>query len=145
MIRSSIVLGCLAKMGWCIILAYVTPVMTANWTKTLLDEDELYVRIFASWYHSYFAQATCTLIYYPHPPSMEPVYEHLLPRNWDSVVQAWLDEDIPGFDIGGYVVGSKEETAVLYGKTDGIMAGRPFFERVFTLLRCKVRCDSNVL
>lgn len=73
---------------------------------------------------------------------MEPAYEHLLPRNWDSVVQAWLDEDIPGFDIGGYVVGSKEETAVLYGKTDGIMAGRPFFERVFTLLGCKVRCYS---
>lgn len=69
---------------------------------------------------------------------MEAVYEHLLPRNWDSAVQAWLDEDIPGFDIGGYVVGSKEETAVLYGKTDGIMAGRPFFERVFTLLGCKV-------
>lgn len=74
---------------------------------------------------------------------MEPAYEHLLPRNWDSVVQAWLDEDIPGFDIGGYVVGSKEETAVLYGKTDGIMAGRPFFERVFTLLGCKVRCYSH--
>lgn len=69
---------------------------------------------------------------------MEAVYEHLLPRNWDSAVQAWLDEDIPGFDIGGYVVGSKEEMAVLYGKTDGIMAGRPFFERVFTLLGCKV-------
>ncbi|CAM9465341.1 unnamed protein product [Pylaiella littoralis] len=69
---------------------------------------------------------------------MEPDYEHLLPHNWEKLVQTWLDEDIPGFDVGGYVVGSKEETAILYGKTDGILAGRPFFDRVFTLLGCKV-------
>lgn len=69
---------------------------------------------------------------------MEPEYEHLLPRNWEKLVQTWLDEDIPGFDVGGYVVGSKEETAILYGKTDGVLAGRPFVDRVFTLLGCKV-------
>lgn len=62
----------------------------------------------------------------------------MLPRNWEKLVQTWLDEDIPGFDIGGYVVGSKEETAILYGKTDGVLAGKPFFDRVFTLLGCKV-------
>ena len=69
---------------------------------------------------------------------MEPEYDHLLPRNWEKLVQIWLDEDLPGFDVGGYVVGSKEETAILYGKTDGVLAGRPFFDRVFTLLGCKV-------
>lgn len=69
---------------------------------------------------------------------MEPEYEHLLPRNWETLVQTWLDEDVPGFDVGGYVVGSKEETAILYGKTDGVLAGRPFFDRVLTLLDCKV-------
>ena len=69
---------------------------------------------------------------------MEPEYEHLLPRNWEKLVQTWLDEDIPGFDVGGYVVGSKEETAILYGKTDGVLSGTPFFDRVFTLLGCKV-------
>lgn len=77
-------------------------------------------------------------LYLPGLSEMEPEYEHLLPRNWEKLVQTWLDEDIPGFDVGGYVVGSKEETAILYGKTDGVLAGRPFFDRVFTLLGCKV-------
>ncbi len=73
---------------------------------------------------------------------MDHDFEHLLPSNWEKLVQAWLDEDIPGFDVGGYVVGSKEEKALLYGKTDGVLAGRPFFDRVFTLLGCKV-CFSR--
>lgn len=82
---------------------------------------------------------------------MKREYEHLLPRNWEKLVQAWLDEDIPSFDVGGFVVGGKKETAVLYGKTDGIMAGTPFFDRVFTLLGCEVQlrtaheCDSSVV
>ena len=70
--------------------------------------------------------------------SIDADYEHLLPHNWGKLVQLWLDEDIPGFDIGGYVVGSKLETAVLYGKSYGLLAGRPFFDRVFILLDCKV-------
>lgn len=69
---------------------------------------------------------------------MEPNYEHLLPSNWHKVVQSWLDEDMPGFDIGGYVVGDKQQTALLYGKTDGMLAGRPFFDRIFAVLNCKV-------
>ncbi|CAM9907716.1 unnamed protein product [Scytosiphon promiscuus] len=74
---------------------------------------------------------------------MEPDYQHLLPHNWERLVKTWLDEDIPSFDVGGYVVGSKEERAILYGKTDGVLAGRPFFERVFTVLGCKVEWLVN--
>ena len=33
----------------------------------------------------------------------------------DSMVQAWLKEDIPSFDYGGFVVGNKKEVAILYG------------------------------
>lgn len=69
---------------------------------------------------------------------MEPEFEHLLPANWQHLVQTWLHEDIPGFDIGGFVVGNKAETALLYGKADGVLAGRPFFDCVFDLLDCKV-------
>lgn len=69
---------------------------------------------------------------------MEPKFEHVLPQNWGKILQGWLDEDIPGFDVGGFVVGSKIETAVLYGKSEGILAGRPFFERIFNLLDCQV-------
>lgn len=65
-------------------------------------------------------------------------FGHLLPFNWQKVVEAWLDEDIPSFDIGGFVVGDKEETAILYGKSDGVFAGRPFFDRIFTVLKCQV-------
>ena len=30
---------------------------------------------------------------------------HLLPPNWKAKVQEWLQEDIPSFDYGGFVVG----------------------------------------
>lgn len=69
---------------------------------------------------------------------MQYEFEHLLPANWKNIVQTWLDEDIPGFDVGGYIVGDKVETAVLYGKADGVLAGRPFFDSVFAVLKCKV-------
>ncbi|CAM9146195.1 unnamed protein product [Choristocarpus tenellus] len=65
-------------------------------------------------------------------------YEHLLPPSWEKLVQTWLDEDIPSLDVGGFVVGDKEQTAILYGKSDGILAGRPFFDCVFSILGCKV-------
>jgi nicotinate-nucleotide pyrophosphorylase (carboxylating) len=65
-------------------------------------------------------------------------YRGLLPNNWKSYVQSWLQEDIPSFDYGGYVVGEKEETATLYCKADGILAGCPFFEEVFAQCDCTV-------
>lgn len=42
---------------------------------------------------------------------------HLLPPNWKTKVTEWLQEDIPSFDYGGYVVGEKETTAILFGKS----------------------------
>lgn len=74
---------------------------------------------------------------------MEPDFEHLLPYNWGKIVQTWLDEDLPGLDVGGYVVGNREEMAILYGKADGILAGKPFVDRIFELLGCKV-CVCSV-
>lgn len=62
----------------------------------------------------------------------------LLPNNWKTFVQSWLEEDIPSFDYGGYVVGEKAETATLYCKADGVLAGCPFFEEVFTQCDCTV-------
>lgn len=96
----------------------------------------LHVRLLPSLYHAPTYLGHRQAIY--SLPTMEADFGHILPRNWDKLVQTWLDEDIPGFDVGGYVVGNKEETAVLYGKTDGVLAGRPFFDRVFELLDCKV-------
>lgn len=53
-------------------------------------------------------------------------------------MQRWLEEDLPGMDVGGFVVGDKAETALLYGKSSGIMAGRPFFEEVMKIVGCSV-------
>ncbi|KAG7398924.1 hypothetical protein PHYBOEH_010142 [Phytophthora boehmeriae] len=62
----------------------------------------------------------------------------LLPPSWTKHVQLWLEEDIPSFDVGGFVVGDSPETALLLGKSAGILAGVPFFSQVFESLGCKV-------
>lgn len=42
---------------------------------------------------------------------------HLLPTTYKQTVAAWLTEDSPSFDYGGFVVGEDEKTATLYGKS----------------------------
>lgn len=61
-------------------------------------------------------------------------------------VQQWLAEDTPSFDYGGFVVGDREETAVLLCKSRGILAGVPFFDAIFHELGCKVEwvCSEGV-
>lgn len=63
---------------------------------------------------------------------------HLLPPSWKTSVTAWLAEDTPSFDYGGFVVGEGERTATLWGKSAGVIAGRPFFDEVFTQCGCTV-------
>ena len=62
----------------------------------------------------------------------------LLPDEFNIDISKWLIEDIPSFDIGGFVVGNKNAKAVLLGKSEGILAGKPFFSKVFDLLNCKI-------
>lgn len=45
---------------------------------------------------------------------------------------------MPAFDYGGFVVGDVRETATLYGKSAGVLAGVPFFDEIFRQLDCKV-------
>lgn len=56
---------------------------------------------------------------------------------WQSYAQEWVQEDCPSFDIGGYVVGSEEKTAVLWCKQSGRVAGVPFANDVFEKLGLK--------
>ncbi|RLN55030.1 hypothetical protein BBJ28_00009030 [Nothophytophthora sp. Chile5] len=86
-------------------------------------------------------------------------FAHLLPPSWQKHVQLWLEDDVPSFDIGGFVVGGRrlplcpllslvlpnvrspsesEETAFLLGKSEGVLAGVPFFTEVFRSLGCVV-------
>lgn len=66
-------------------------------------------------------------------------FEHLLPPSWKPQVTAWLQEDTPSFDYGGFVVGEAHREAFLLGKgtQPAVLAGRPFFTEVFTQLGCE--------
>ena len=63
---------------------------------------------------------------------------NLLPNELNADISKWFIEDIPSFDIAGFVVGNKMAKAVLLGKSKGILAGKPFFSRVFELLNCQI-------
>ncbi|CAM9441020.1 unnamed protein product [Phaeothamnion confervicola] len=70
-----------------------------------------------------------------------PNFAHLLPPSWRRLIQTWLDEDIPSTDVGGFVVGESEQTAVLYGKSPGVLAGQCFVEEVFKQMGCSVEWE----
>ncbi|XP_041348372.1 nicotinate-nucleotide pyrophosphorylase [carboxylating]-like isoform X2 [Gigantopelta aegis] len=71
-------------------------------------------------------------------------YSHILtPTNLKHLAREWLKEDTPSFDYAGFVVGEKEETAVLLVKSPGVVAGRPFFDAIFEELDCKVEWDCE--
>ncbi|KAL2816819.1 Quinolinate phosphoribosyl transferase [Aspergillus cavernicola] len=63
---------------------------------------------------------------------------HLLPATYKRLISEWLEEDCPSFDYGGFVVGESEGEAWLFGKSEGIIAGVPFFDEVFSQLGCSV-------
>ena len=74
-----------------------------------------------------------------------PDYSHLLPtRQIDDIVQQWLQDDHPTFDVGGLVVGSNEKSARLWLKSPGVFAGKPFFDSVFTHLGCQIEWKEDV-
>lgn len=43
---------------------------------------------------------------------------HLLPLNYKRMISAWLEEDCPSFDYGGFVVGEQMAEAQLLGKSE---------------------------
>jgi nicotinate-nucleotide pyrophosphorylase (carboxylating) len=65
-------------------------------------------------------------------------FRAMLPPSLKSIVQQWLQEDIPSFDIGGFVVGEKPEKAEIFFKMNGVVAGIPFAQAVFDELNCTV-------
>lgn len=73
---------------------------------------------------------------------MTPQYSHLLPSSWKSQVVAWLGEDTPSFDYGGFVVGEAQREAFLLGKGSkrAVLAGMPFVDEIFRHLDCMYVC-----
>ena len=43
---------------------------------------------------------------------------HLLPQSYKRMVSAWLEEDCPSLDYGGFVVGERDAEAKLLGKSE---------------------------
>lgn len=69
-------------------------------------------------------------------------FESLLPQNLKSVIDAWIHDDMPSFDVGGLVVGNETKKAQLLMKSPGVFAGRPFFDIVFDSLGCNVEWEE---
>lgn len=69
-----------------------------------------------------------------------PSFDHLLPASgqWKQDITNWLQEDVPAFDFGGFVVGSDIKTATLLCKQNGILSGVPFANEVFKQCSLKV-------
>jgi nicotinate-nucleotide pyrophosphorylase (carboxylating) len=71
-------------------------------------------------------------------------FASLLPPNANAVIEGWIHDDMPSFDVGGLVVGNEEKKAQLLMKSSGVFAGKPFFQRVFEILGCKVEWNEDV-
>lgn len=66
-------------------------------------------------------------------------FAHLLPPSFEKETLQWLEDDCPSFDVGGFVVGEKVETAYLYCKSGCVLAGVPFANAIFRHLGLSVR------
>eukprot|EP00924_Labyrinthula_sp_SR-Ha-C_P000139 augustus_masked-scaffold_39-processed-gene-2.87-mRNA-1 protein AED:0.02 eAED:0.02 QI:0/-1/0/1/-1/1/1/0/298 len=64
-------------------------------------------------------------------------FSNLLPSatRLETIIQSYLDADIPSFDVGGFVVGNEVQTAHLLCKSPGVVSGIPFAKTVFNLLK----------
>jgi nicotinate-nucleotide pyrophosphorylase (carboxylating) len=78
-------------------------------------------------------------------PSPSSPFSSLLPPHYRETVRAYLRDDAPTFDVGGYVVGDAPETAKLLCKTTCVLAGVPFFDAVFAELGCAVSWCAGAL
>mmetsp|Transcript_26345 Transcript_26345/g.26589 ORF Transcript_26345/g.26589 Transcript_26345/m.26589 type:complete len:259 (+) Transcript_26345:82-858(+) len=65
-------------------------------------------------------------------------FSHLLPHTFKEEVHKWIHDDMPSFDIGGFVVGDKIETAKLLCKSPAVFSGLPFAQAAFDILKCNV-------
>lgn len=55
-------------------------------------------------------------------------YSNLTSIFIQDIVKPWLLEDIPNYDIGGYVVGDKINEAHIFFKSNGVFSGLPYAE-----------------
>ncbi|CAD6502653.1 BgTH12-05243 [Blumeria graminis f. sp. triticale] len=66
-------------------------------------------------------------------------YAAMLPINLKDYVLKWFAEDCPTFDYSGFVIGNEKKTSTLSIKSSCVLAGVPFFDKVFSLADCEVK------
>jgi hypothetical protein len=71
-------------------------------------------------------------------PESSSTFAAILPPTWKDEVGRWLAQDMPKWDIGGFVVGELSQHAMLLGKSEGVLAGVPFATQVFHESGCGV-------
>jgi len=72
-------------------------------------------------------------------PTLTSLFHKLIPiANLNNLIDFWLKEDIPSFDYAGLIVGNKIQKATLWCKSEGVIAGIPFVDQIFSRLNCKV-------
>ncbi|XP_053411112.1 nicotinate-nucleotide pyrophosphorylase [carboxylating] [Nycticebus coucang] len=62
----------------------------------------------------------------------------LPPTTLAALADSWLQEDCPGLNYAAWVAGAAPSQAVLWAKSPGVLAGRPFFDAIFAQLNCQV-------
>lgn len=60
-----------------------------------------------------------------------------------KLVKEYIHQDMPHWDVGALVVGDRPMVAHLLAKTDGVLAGVPYFDAVFEELGCSVEWASS--
>ncbi|KAK9453972.1 Quinolinate phosphoribosyl transferase [Dipodascopsis uninucleata] len=68
-------------------------------------------------------------------------FSNLLPPNgaWKEELVSYLSEDVPSFDVGGFVVGNDEKEATLNCKQTGVLAGVPFVDEM--IKKCELSIE----
>lgn len=70
-------------------------------------------------------------------------FSSLLPPQYLDEVKAWLAQDCPSYDIGGFVVGDKMETASLYMKSSGVLCGLAYANGLIEHMGLSVQWNSD--
>jgi nicotinate-nucleotide pyrophosphorylase (carboxylating) len=68
-------------------------------------------------------------------------FSALLPPTAFSCIEGWIHDDMPTTDVGGFVVGDKEETADLWCKSSCIVAGKAYAQAVFDFFGLDVKWE----
>lgn len=72
--------------------------------------------------------------------AMADRYTGLIPEpQLAELVNGWLREDCPNFDVAGAVIYGRQATAQILCKADGVFCGRPFVQKIFETLNCQIK------